>query len=810
MNYYLTDPIKLESGNFRLFGNNTHLLLAVTDPEDKKAQKPRPVLRYTQEDKDSIKEYIGKRLNTLGYSLESESIDKLINELLSLRTKETNYNKEDYDKQFNKNLKYWEGSLESEISIQGNTKDLDGQILLISKDIAMSSRVNDIDNIYTFWLMYASNNEYVLFVKGGDNTEHFTIKSEAKPDELEENNKYYKELEELEKHIKDKTFTEAPRIRKELVETLKNAYYDNIKNNKQIKDSIENETINLFISLEIDKRIPNDLRIHKINDNFSLIKTSDKLAIYEFETKEYYIFNSIGEIPENVIYKLEKAQLQKAILGKTEELYRKAIDPQVLDLIIYTDPKPVLDTTQTKKDERLIYNKRVLEDYYKIKVNADKINDKYYFNYETRKYELINILRFGHLLETEHNLTLSDTDLNNIYKMFRNVQQPNNDAIAFNNCVLDTTDFKKLPLDVFTVKQLPYDYKPLNECEKGTLIEETLKKILIPANDPENTVLYEDFLQRVGASFKRENIHKIINFYNGSGNDGKSTLLKILSYLHSDLAMYIKPKNLQDDNYMPNLSNLNVMLMEELNKNSLRGDIVELMKDMSGRGQRDTRIIYTSETQTIKDFGMFFIATNILPMVDFSNKAYWERAIILKVPNKFENNEDKENNIYLADPDIESKLATDTDGIEWLISASIEAYLKRPDNEFKIMQTATETQFMYDGANPIRIFIETFIIRTDNKEDIISNKEISLYLMQWAVKQNFTKEDLKVYTINELSQEIGAKLKNHFKDLEDLKQKAGKHGATAYRCLAINLDNVEEKTKEDLNIELENWEEQFF
>lgn len=825
MAYYLTEPIKTNEAYFRLFGNNSYLFFCITEDGDQVAKRVKPALRYTQDDLNSINEYIETKLNKFGHTLDDESKNKLINELLSLRTKETNYNKDDYDEQFNKKLKFWEDSLEAEIKKQGNTRDLDGQILLISNDISMSGRIADLDGFYNFWLLYNSNNEYVLFVEDLDEskTKTFKIKSKARPNELDENknDKFKKDLAELEtlisntlvnpENVTENILEDVKRIKTILIQNLNVAYSDNIKNNERIKTSIkDNETINLFISLEIDKKIPSDLKIFYINNEFSLIKTSDKLAIYENETKEYYIFNELEEIPDKIIYKIELRELQQAIRGHSKEIYKDSIDPNILDLILYTENKPTLWLEQNDKEQSLVIIKKQLENYYKIKVNADDIDNKYYFNYETRKYELINILRFGFLIENEHGVTLSDTDLNNVYKMFRNVQQPNNDAIAFNNCVLDTTNFKELPLDTFTIKQLPFNYKPLSECKKNTLTEQTLRKILIPANAPDNTRLYDDFLQRVGASFKRENIHKIINFYNGSGDDGKSTLLKILSFVHGDLSIYLKPSNLKDDSYVKTLSNLNVMLMEELNKNSLNGEIVELMKDMSGRGQRHVRRMYKQETQKVKDFGVFFIATNILPFVDFSNKAYWERANIVKVPNKFDNYEDPENNIYLADPDIETKLSQDTDGLEWLISASIDAYAKRPNNEFTINQSALETQFIYDGVNPIRVFIETFIINTENKEDIISNKEIVLYLLRWAIKNEFTKEDLGVSTMGELGQEVGAKLKNQFKNIDELKQKMGKHGATAYRSLAINMDGVEELTTPDLKIELEILESEYF
>lgn len=825
-NFYLTKPIKLDGANVRLFGTNSYLVLGTTDPEDTaKQNKVKPALRYTPNDKKTIYEYIENNVKKLGLNLAPDDINKLINELLGLRTQKTNYNKDDFTANFIKIVKYWEDSLTSEINKQGNTKDLDGQLLLISKDISMSENVSDLDEFFNFRLMYNSSKEYILFITdlldGG--ITNFKIKTKATPQGLKDNkdDKFKKELDELKTiisntlvnpiNITNDIIKDVENITESLIISLNNSNNDNIKNNEVLKEAIkENETINLFISLEIAKKIPEDLSIQFINNTYSLVKTKSKLAIYENGTKNYFIFDRIDEIPDDIIYNIEIKELQQAIRGHSKELDLNIIDSHILDLIIYTEKKPTLWLEQSDKEQSLIKIKKQLENYYKIKVNADDINKKYYFNYETQKYELINILRFGYLIETEHGLTLSETHLKNVYDMFRNVQKPNNDAIAFNNCVLDTNTFKELPLDTFTIKQLPIDYKPLDKCKKDTLTEQTLKKILIPANAPDNTKLYDDFLQRVGASFKRENIHKFIVIYNGDGDDGKSTLLTILMYLHKDLSITLKPVNLKDDSYITNLTNLNVMLVEELNKNSLNGDIVEIMKDMSGRGQRHVRRMYTQDTQKVKDFGIFFIATNILPYVDFSNKAYWQRLIINKMPNKFSSTEDLENNIYLADPFIESKLINDTDGLEWLASASIEAYAKRPDNEFTIKQSALETQFIYDGANPIRIFIETFIIKTENKEDIISNKEIIYYLLEWATQKGITKENLGVSNITELGQEIGAKLKNHFEDIADLKQKMGKHGATAYKCLALNIDGYEELTAPDLKIELDRLDVEYF
>ena len=73
-----------------------------------------------------------------------------------------------------------------------------------------------------------------------------------------------------------------------------------------------------------------------------------------------------------------------------------------------------------------------------------------------------------------------------------------------------------------------FEYNPEvrlnNNWEDATLTERTLRQILIPKDNPEDTSLYIDYLQRVGASFFENNVHKSITLYQGKGNNGKSIL----------------------------------------------------------------------------------------------------------------------------------------------------------------------------------------------------------------------------------------------------------------------------------------------
>lgn len=157
----------------------------------------------------------------------------------------------------------------------------------------------------------------------------------------------------------------------------------------------------------------------------------------------------------------------------------------------------------------------------------------------------------------------------------------------------------------------------------------------------------------------------------------------------------------------------------------------------------------------------------------------------------------------MKDEELEEKLAADTAGLEWLISASINAY-QGCNGRFGVKQSVTDTQFIYDGDNPIRVFIMRFISETNNNEDILSNVEIKYYLLHFCVKNNINKIDLEVSSSKELSMEIGYKLKNHFKNLE----KVNRNGIAHYKKLVLNVDN--EMSIDEIKEEIKNFEYYMF
>ena len=556
-----------------------------------------------------------------------------------------------------------------------------------------------------------------------------------------------------------------------------------------------------------------EIRANKINDNFLYVNVLGNRSafIYDLSNSNYYPFLNLEDIPPSISSQFETKELMDSVFNKDHtkiDNIEDYISQEIIREISKSESKPAIYVNQSERQAQLISTKKKIEDYYKIKVNEDNKQEKYYFNYKTNKYELLDTFQLGILLENDFYLTLSERDITTIFGMLRNVEKPNNDAIAFNNVILDTKTFETLPKDTFTVKKIPFDYIPINETKQDTLVEKTLKEILIPANDSTKQDFYLDFLQRFGATFKRVNKHKFIYMLHGKGNDGKGIILKIMSMVHGDLAVSVKPSNLTDDFFATNLSDTNLILIDELNKNSFTNQIVDVLKDVSGRGVRDVRIMRSQETIKAKDYGVIMIATNNIPNVPFNQIAYWKRLIIIELPNTFDetlehNTEDKiQENILKANEDLEFELQEDTDGIEWLISASIEAYKNKGEN-FIITQSATATQLLSETINPINAFIDSLVQETANPNNKLTNLEIKYYLLKWCIKNNITLKDLDVISTKELSKEIGRIIANKFPNAID--NKVRKQGITAYPYLILNIDDtipsIEEIKESIINLE---------
>lgn len=554
------------------------------------------------------------------------------------------------------------------------------------------------------------------------------------------------------------------------------------------------------------------MKTYKINEEyFCFINKNNYKLLINFENHKFMIFKELEELTSKFDWKLIK-EVEETLQDPNNQIeYQLPLNYSFFTNYI---KKPLLSFSPNKNKLSLIYDKNKIEEYYNIYTFN---NIKYYFNRENRRYEILTEFLLGQLLERDFDYMIEDGqtlpaclldhEVHTLFQIFRQTKNPNKECINFKNLTFNFNTYQIEEDTTFTIKNNNFNLLEVEDCVENTLVEKTLKEIFINKKNKDESLFY-DFLQRLGASFLSQNKHKFIYMMTGSGDDGKSIILFILRLMHGELSINLKTKNLLDDFYLVNLSNTNVLLFDELTGNSFNKEVIGVLKNITGRGVVDSRIMYSQETVELQDYGIPFMATNIVPAVPFSDLAYWKRLHLIKLPNKFVDKPIKELGVneYILNEDLEEKLAQDKDGIEWLISNSINEY-RKCKGDFYIKQSALDTQFLYDGKNPIRLFIENYIVETGNINDTLSVLKIKYYLLRFCIRNNFNKKDLGVLNTRELSREIGYKIKNKFKNIEKVKR-----GVIMYKGLKLLLDENDEVeyTINELNEVIKDFEEIIF
>lgn len=230
---------------------------------------------------------------------------------------------------------------------------------------------------------------------------------------------------------------------------------------------------------------------------------------------------------------------------------------------------------------------------------------------------------------------------------------------------------------IFDDELLEYDSTVCFFNDDQTLIEKTLREILIPKNPVKENPndLYKDFLYLLGWSFIQGNIGKnIVIYYNSKGNNGKTALRQILQFVFKESMKVVTPKNFDDTFFNANIDNTNIIAIDELLYNSLDGKW-DIIKNMAGGGADDSiRVMYSNELKKSKGKGTLYLMTNELPNIPLYDEALLWRLLIYHLPNCFTETGDGENE-YKMDMNLFVELERDREGLEWLINASIKCYL---------------------------------------------------------------------------------------------------------------------------------------
>jgi hypothetical protein len=261
--------------------------------------------------------------------------------------------------------------------------------------------------------------------------------------------------------------------------------------------------------------------------------------------------------------------------------------------------------------------------------------------------------------------------------------------------------------------------------ENPTLMEKTLREILIPKNpvkDNPNSI-YMDFLYLLGWSFIQGNIGKnIIIYYNQRGNNGKTALKQILSYVFKDSMKTIKPQSFDDNFFYSLIDDTNIIAMDELLYNSLDGKW-DIIKNIAGGGADDTiRVMHKDKMKKSKGKGTLYLMTNELPNIPLYDEALLWRLLIYELPNRFTATGDGEDE-YKMDINLFTRLEKDREGLQWLINASIKCYLTETFDR----PSLNEIKTCIGGSDEIR----DWIIRNTglSNDDVLTNSEIVDYIL---------------------------------------------------------------------------------
>lgn len=454
----------------------------------------------------------------------------------------------------------------------------------------------------------------------------------------------------------------------------------------------------------------------------------------------------------------------------------------------------------------LIKLSEFIEDELSIKATSDKKASHFYLNnnpndFNSPTMDILTTSTLGNILNKDYGIRLPPKNVETVLKSIYGENKINNTTWEFKDgYYLETNNnyqVIKSADPIITSKKAGiklddkfhfYDYKPdiklFNIPEDESIVERTLKQILIPKtaewtvkesedghkyivyNNPEDTKLYIDYLQRMGASFSPNNRHKKVTMYLGTGDNGKSLLSHVLHLIFDKHYYGFTPKQLKNDNFTDSMaSGKNALVIDELTKDSLTGlwDIIK--RYSSGLDNTTKRIMYSDETDDISTYGLLYVFTNVIPDMPTDDKAILRRVDILSLPNVFTDNPTSDNEYPIING-IDIKLKQDIQGLEWLVNASIKAY--KDDYRFKCSQTDIETLSIVKETDNLFNYLYKHTELSYGSRTYVS--QLFDGFKEWSEEQGH----IINMTDKELRQEIGKKVRQIYNPDELETNKKGK------------------------------------
>ena len=477
-----------------------------------------------------------------------------------------------------------------------------------------------------------------------------------------------------------------------------------------------------------------------------------------------------------------------------------------------------------------------------IKRHLDNSNKPKYFiyNHDLKYFEEITKENLKNKIYKRYGFNIQDNHLDNLLKGVSNEDKLYKNLLVLNNIYFDVDtlqEFKPLAFDyrrqdyltinslgvfnentntvqllnydldldifsIFSVKDLPEvdPQTPPSEFSKRygmTYTEYILRQVLIPKDNPQDITLFIDYLERLGSDIKGRNTEKVITFYYGEGDNGKSILNLCYDLIYNRLNLPLRPDNLNDQFNLKMFNNRLVINIDEITANTF-DDLKDWLKNITSKySKQEAREMYSQSTFTLYGFPNINIYSNVLIDLDLQEDlALFSRIDYLKLPNRFvmPKELDKTKNSYPTVLGLEDNLRGDLEGLSWLITASIMAYrhMLGEGRSYLRKQTREETIDIFKNVDFLTKFL---MIYTSYDEDLERVNYVSGQELIGAYT-NYMELQGKEVTQNktQLSKSLGIKIKGVYSNFNPETDKYKKEGKLTY--YKLKLKSIDEVNKE--------------
>jgi P4 family phage/plasmid primase-like protien len=250
--------------------------------------------------------------------------------------------------------------------------------------------------------------------------------------------------------------------------------------------------------------------------------------------------------------------------------------------------------------------------------------------------------------------------------------------VCVENGIVDLNTGQLIPHNpnVPFLNKLPIKFDPNAKCP---LTDEKMHEWL--ESDGHVQTMYEV----IGSCLVRKYVFQYAFFLLGEGENGKTTLIKLLTrLLGSENVSNIPLQDIGDEFKTANLFGKLANIADELSSKALED--TTKFKQITGESPMYAYKKYVQEPIQFINYSKQIYATNALPKISDNSHAFFRRPIIFNFPKAFTLANGKK------DPNLLSKLTTDEE-LSGLLNEAIKGWIRlNQKNAFSVQPSSTETE----------------------------------------------------------------------------------------------------------------------